>query len=235
MARTRLMLSLAAGAALLAGAVAAQSYGYDGYGYDGYGAAYPAPYSTPAYQGYYQDQGYAGGAYSNQGHDPRQGGYQSYSYYESAPRAASRSAQAYRAPAPAYPADPTWGYGAVHGGVGEVTTRAYAATGAAASGYGYSSQPYAYYGSPYGHDRGGRYGYSAGYRAQDGYRDIYGYNDDRPVSRQPRVYDYRYRASGPVQTYRPQGSGYSYDYSYDYDRQYSWRQDCDCTVYYYDR
>lgn len=80
--------------------------------------------------------------------------------------------------------------------------RAYAATGRLATGYstyGYvvvPTQPYAY---GYGHDRGGRYGWSDPYRhgrsysrshayprydngPRPGYRDWYGYNDDRPYS-----------------------------------------------------
>ncbi len=86
-------------------------------------------------------------------------------------------------------------------------SRAYGATGRLATGYstyGYvvvPTQPYAYGG--YGYDRGGRYGWSAPYRSgyaygrsygyprydsgrRPGYRDWYGYNDDRPYSRWSR-------------------------------------------------
>lgn len=100
------------------------------------------------------------------------------------------------------------------GAVYEGETRVYAATGAAATGRdGYGDygdygdrhyQPprphdgfsYRYrqrhdaYGRGYGRDRGGRYGYSA----DQGYRDEYGYQDDRPRgvrSRRSDRYEYR--------------------------------------------
>ena len=56
------------------------------------------------------------------------------------------------------------------------------------SGYGHS-----------GHDRGGRYGYAeGGHRGDDrrqGYRDEWGYNDDRPASARGYGSDRRYRDS----------------------------------------
>lgn len=126
-------------------------------------------------------------------------------------------------------------YGQWGGGLSEWDGRSYAATGRAATGYvngpapayggyryGYGGpgqgygDPYAYrppsQGYGYGHDRGGRYGYSSGKRwtrwsspPGRGYHDAYGYNDDRA----PRGSDHR-----------------RYD-----------RRDCDCGVgpYLYDR
>lgn len=69
--------------------------------------------------------------------------------------------------------------------IGEAQTRAYAATGDQADGHGYVPRPIV----PQAHDRGGRYGYSPGpYRRhvpapRYGYRDDWGYQDDRPPSR----------------------------------------------------
>ena len=78
-------------------------------------------------------------------------------------------------------------------GVGETSVRAYAATGAYATGHGPAPRPYvpapwadgrAGYGYGHGPDRGGRYGYSASRSApRYGYRDDWGYRDDRPPSR----------------------------------------------------
>ena len=109
-------------------------------------------------------------------------------------------------------------YGRPVGGtpLSEVETRAYVGTGRWADGYsdrptvyvpapGYG-QPYSYRG--YGHDYGrygygreyGRYGYSSGYGqrrydppSRSGYRDEWGYNDDRPPSAQRGSYDRRTR------------------------------------------
>ncbi|MEQ7153911.1 hypothetical protein [Brevundimonas aurifodinae] len=117
----------------------------------------------------------------------------------------------------------TWGqsHGSWGGGLTEWDGRAYAATGYAATGrvngpapahggdgyggdYGYGQgygDPRAYrppsrygQGYGYGHDRGGRYGYSTGNRwtrwsspPGRGYHDAYGYNDDRA----PRGPDHR--------------------------------------------
>ena len=98
------------------------------------------------------------------------------------------------------------GYSYGYGGVGYpyAQTRSYS--------YGYA-QPYHGY-SQYGYaDRGGRYGYSRNVRhdqRRPGYRDRYGYHDDRPPT--------RHRAE------------YRYDNDYRYDR------DCYCQdVYLYDR
>ena len=104
----------------------------------------------------------------------------------------------------------TWGqplyvspYGHGVGGtpLSEVETRSYVNTGRWADGY--SDQAYVYlpapgYGPRYGHDRGygyghdqydrdrygrGRSGYGqARYEPRSGYRDVWGYNDDRPPS-----------------------------------------------------
>lgn len=102
----------------------------------------------------------------------------------------------------------TWGqpvyvnpYGRVVGGtpLSEVETRSYVTTGRWADGY--SGQAYVYVPAPvygqrhgyshsrgYGHDHA-RYGYGYGYgdgryeqRPHQGYRDVWGYNDDRPPS-----------------------------------------------------
>lgn len=115
----------------------------------------------------------------------------------------------------------TWGqaHGSWGGALTEWDGRAYAATGYAATGrvngpapaYGGHSYGARYgdgYGDPrayrppsrygqsygYGHDRGGRYGYSTGNQwtrwsspPGRGYHDAYGYNDDRA----PRGPDYR--------------------------------------------
>ena len=100
----------------------------------------------------------------------------------------------------------TWGqpvyvspYGRVVGGtpLSEIETRSYVNTGRWADGY--SDQAYVYVPAPvygarygYGHDRRhghgyghdyGRYGYGYGRyepRPHQGYRDVWGYNDDRP-------------------------------------------------------
>lgn len=99
----------------------------------------------------------------------------------------------------------TWGqpvyvspYGHVVGGtpLSEVETRSYVTTGRWADGY--SDQAWVHvtaYGASYGHDRGhsydhrhdygDRYGYGYGHggyepRPRPGYRDVWGYNDDRP-------------------------------------------------------
>lgn len=133
----------------------------------------------------------------------------------------------------------TWGqpiyvspYGRVVGGtpLSEVETRAYVNTGRWADGY--SDQAYVYvpapvYGERYRYDRGyghQRYGYGYGYdrqrhgyghggyepRPRPGYRDVWGYNDDR----------------------HPSARGWSRDR--DYDR--SHYRDCGCPdVYLYDR
>lgn len=103
----------------------------------------------------------------------------------------------------------TWGqpvyvnpYGRVVGGtpLSEVETRSYVTTGRWADGY--SGQAYVYAPAPvygqrhgYSHSRGyghdghghGRYGYGYGDgryepRPHQGYRDVWGYNDDRPPS-----------------------------------------------------
>ena len=103
----------------------------------------------------------------------------------------------------------TWGqpiyvspYGHVVGGtpLSEVETRSYVTTGRWADGY--SNQAYVYVPAPvygarhgYGYDRhhrydDGRHGYGrSGYdhdryepRPRSGYRDVWGYNDDRPPS-----------------------------------------------------
>lgn len=130
-------------------------------------------------------------------------------------------------------------YGRVVGGtpLSEVETRSYVNTGRWADGY--SDQAYVYvpapvYGERYGHDRGYGYGYDrydrrhryddrygygrrgygysrGGYepRPRPGYRDVWGYNDDR----------------------HPSARGWSRDRGHDYhDR------DCGCPdVYLYDR
>ena len=104
----------------------------------------------------------------------------------------------------------TWGqplyvspYGHGVGGtpLSEVETRSYVNTGRWADGY--SDQAYVYlpapgYGPRYGHDRGYGYGHDrydrdrygrdgsgygqARYEPRSGYRDVWGYNDDRPPS-----------------------------------------------------
>lgn len=87
--------------------------------------------------------------------------------------------------------------------------RAYGATGRLATGYpayGYAVVPTQPYGYGHGYDRGGRYGWSDPYRyggyghgrsyayprydsgRRPGYRDWYGYSDDRPYSRYGRGY-----------------------------------------------
>lgn len=170
-------------------------------------------------------------------HRPPAQAYTSYgSYGQSYSRADSRVVVTYGQPSPydyGYSYPRTGAAGAVYEG----ETRVYAATGAAATGrdgygYGYYSdsyyQPprphdgYAYryrqrhdsYGRDYhrGYDRGGRYGYSR----YQGYRDEYGYQDDRPRSDHRRDH---------------------YDDRYDRrDRRYDRRRDCDCSdVYMYDR
>ena len=131
-------------------------------------------------------------------------------------------------------------YGHVVGGtpLSEVETRAYVSTGRWADGY--SDQAYVYvpapvYGERYGYDRGyghQRYGYGYGYghdygygydrqrygyghggyepRPRPGYRDVWGYNDDR----------------------HPSARGWSRDRGYDR----SYYRDCGCPdVYLYDR
>lgn len=136
----------------------------------------------------------------------------------------------------------TWGqpvyvspYGRVVGGtpLSEVETRSYVNTGRWADGY--SDQAYVYvpapvFGQRYGHGRsygygyGGRhgyghdrYGYGYGYgryepRPHQGYRDVWGYNDDR----------------------HPSARGYQHDRRSRRDRRYD--HDCGCgDVYLYDR
>lgn len=176
-------------------AAGAQTYGYDysyggGYspGYGGYGSAQGAVHgSAPHGSAYGQTYGYA------QGHG--------------SPRPAP-SRQTRYAP-PQLPAPYT-------------TYNAYGVNSAHVTGY---SHGYGGVGYPYAHvqthaygyahvDRGGRYGYSHGRYDQrrPGYRDRYGYHDDRPPTRWRGGYDY------------------DYGYRYGYDR------DCYCQdVYLYDR
>lgn len=87
-------------------------------------------------------------------------------------------------------------YGRPVGGtpLSEVETRSYVGTGYWADGY--SDRPMVHVPAPgYGHRYGhGRYGYSYGSRRYDppartGYRDEWGYNDDRPLSAQRGSYD----------------------------------------------
>lgn len=133
------------------------------------------------------------------------------------------SAQSYRYAPPPPPVQawgaPAWGqpYGA--GNWSHVTGYSY---GYAGVGQPYAPvQPYAYYGGhpayggayPYDwrrHDRGGRYGYSVRHEERrSGYRDRWGYNDDRPPTSR------RYGDDRPYADYR---------------------SDCDCRdVYLYDR
>lgn len=110
-------------------------------------------------------------------------------------------------------------YGRPVGGspLSEVETRSYVETGRWADGYsdrptvyvpapGYG-QPYGYRGYGYGDYRHGygRYGYSSGYGygygnrrydppSRSGYRDEWGYNDDRPPSARRGSYDRRTRS-----------------------------------------
>lgn len=130
----------------------------------------------------------------------------------------------------------TWGqpvyvspYGRVVGGtpLSEIETRSYVNTGRWADGY--SDQAYVYapapvygarYGYGYGHDRQYGYGYDRRYdhgryerRPHQGYRDEWGYNDDR----------------------HPSAHGYDRDRRYRRDHRYHDR-DCGCPdVYLYDR
>ena len=124
-------------------------------------------------------------------------------------------------------------YGRVVGGtpLSELETRAYVTTGRWADGY--SDQAYVYVPAPaygarygYGHGHDGRYDRSHGYRSHygygdryrhnryesrphQGYRDVWGYNDDR----------------------HPSARGWSRDRR---DRRYD--RDCGCgDVYFYDR
>jgi hypothetical protein len=158
------------------------------------------------------------------------GSYSSYGYGQSYGRADTRVVVTYGQPSPydyGYSYPRTGAAGAVYEG----ETRVYAATGAAATG----RDGYGYYGDTYyqpprrhdryawrdrrrhdsygrgddrGYDRGGRYGYSR----YQGYRDEYGYQDDRPRSDHRRDH---------------------YDRQ---DRRYDRRRDCDCSdVYMYDR
>ena len=116
----------------------------------------------------------------------------------------------------------TWGqpiyvspYGRVVGGtpLSEVESRSYVSTGRWADGY--SDQAYVYvpapvYGQRYGHGRGYRYGGRHGYgydrrdhgrygygrsepRPYQGYRDVWGYNDDRHPSARGHDRDRRHR------------------------------------------
>lgn len=115
----------------------------------------------------------------------------------------------------------TWGqpwYGAYAqpSPLSETRPETHARIGAAGGGHSYGEGPVVY--RAYGHDRGGRYGWSRhGHRygrydrpSQPGYRDEWGYNDDRPPSR---------RRSG--------SSGYARDHLY---------RECGCSdVYLYDR
>lgn len=135
----------------------------------------------------------------------------------------------------------TWGqpiyvspYGRVVGGtpLSEIETRSYVNTGRWADGY--SDQAYVYvpapvYGQPYGYGHGRGYGYGYGdrfgrydryghgryeCRPHQGYRDVWGYNDDRHPSARGH-HDRSYRRD-----YR--------DHRYD--------RDCGCgDVYLYDR
>ncbi|RZJ18414.1 MAG: hypothetical protein EON91_05285 [Brevundimonas sp.] len=132
------------------------------------------------------------------------------------------SAQSYRYAPPPPPVEawgaPAWGqpYGA--GNWSHVTGYSYGYSGV---GQPYAPvQPYAYGGHPaYGgaypydwrrQDRGGRYGYSVRHdERRSGYRDRWGYNDDRPPTSR------RYGDDRPYADYRP---------------------DCDCRdIYLYDR
>ena len=184
------------------------------WGGDAYGQGYSRSYSQNSYSQSRYSQGYA--------------------------RSEGRVVIAYDAPSP-YDYGYSYGRSGVSGPVYEGETRVYAATGAAAtgrSGYGYDDrygydhggrgevwyQPprqhdrYAWrdrqrhdgYGDRYdrGYDRGGRYGYSV----YQGYRDEYGYQDDRPRSARHRGYERRD------------------------DRYHRRRHDCGCAdVYLYDR
>ncbi len=149
------------------------------------------------------------------------------SYGQAWGRADSRVVVTYGQPSPY-----DYGYSYGRAGVGTVVpegeTRVYAATGAAATGrdgYGYGhygdrhyQPPRAHDGFAYryrqrhdgydrGYDRGGRYGYSP----YQGYRDEYGYQDDRPRTVRSRRSDRH-----EVREVR--------------------RRDCDCAdVYMYDR
>ena len=114
----------------------------------------------------------------------------------------------------------TWGqpvyvspWGRVVGGtpLSEIETRSYVTTGRWADGYAdraYVYVPAPVYGEGYGHGRGygrGDYGYGYGYdhgrygsgryetRPHQGYRDEWGYNDDRPPSARRGSHDRRYR------------------------------------------
>lgn len=163
----------------LAGAAGAQSYG------QGYGQVYVQSYAAPTTYG--------------------QARYESSSRYE---HARYRGYGRHTGEATGY----SYGYVGVGTPLSEVETRAYVNTGRYADGYSYGRAEYDGYGyayggySPshsYGHDdRGGRYGYSHGGRrderrhvqrryvdSREGYRDWYGYNDDRP----PAHHDTRYR------------------------------------------
>ena len=130
----------------------------------------------------------------------------------------------------------TWGqpiyvspYGRIVGGtpLSEIETRSYVNTGRWADGY--SDQAYVYvpapvYGQPYGYGRGYGYGHGDRHgrydrhghgrydrRPHQGYRDVWGYNDDRHPSAR-RHHDRRYR------------------------RDYRDHRDCGCgDVYLYDR
>lgn len=133
------------------------------------------------------------------------------SYGQAWGRADSRVVVTYGQPSP-YDYGYSYGRAGVGAAVYEGETRVYAATGAAATGrdgYGYAGYGYGggYYQPPRphdgydyryrqrhdsygrthdrGYDRGGRYGYSP----YQGYRDEYGYQDDRPRSVRARRSD----------------------------------------------
>ncbi len=185
-------------------------------------------------------QTWGGDAYGRGYSSYSQGSYSQNSYSRGYARSEGRVMITYEAPSP-YDYGYSYGRAGVSGPVYEGETRVYAATGAAAtgrSGYGYDygygydhggrgevwyqppRQPDRYawryrqrhdgYGDRHdrSYDRGGRYGYSV----YQGYRDEYGYQDDRPRPARHRGYERREDR---------------------YDRR---RHDCGCAdVYLYDR
>ncbi|MFN3815377.1 hypothetical protein [Brevundimonas sp.] len=194
----RSVLSIAAVGMLTLSAAPALSQTYYGGGYDYDRVAYAYGGQNPSY-GYDRQPSYDRG-YDRRGYDDRGRGDQ---------RRQTRYDPPQR-PAP-YTTYNSYGVNSAHltgyshgyGGVGYPYART--------QSYTYSQPSHGY--SQYGYDRGGRYGYSRSYshdQRQPGYRDRYGYHDDRPPTRR--------RAE------------YRYDNDYRYDR------DCYCQdVYLYDR
>lgn len=196
--------SVGALGALMLAAVPAQGQSYGG----AYGAGYDYSQGAYAYGGAYagHDRSYGHdrrGSY-DRGYDRGGGDYRDHrrhTRYDPPQRPAPYTSYNAHGMNSAHVTGYSYGYGGV--GYPYARTRSYS--------YTYSQPTHGY--GQYGYDRGGRYGYSRSFshdQRQPGYRDRYGYHDDRPPVRHRAQYRY--------------GNDYRYD------------RDCYCQdVYLYDR